>query len=84
MLRGDFDIVGDDLGDSVVAELLVLLSPWLALACLVIWDARDPPREAVPVPEFEPSSLLKNLKMGSFRILAGRCWGGAVELDVIF
>ena len=32
----------------------------------------------------EPSSLLKNLEMESFRILAGRCWGGAVELDVIF
>jgi hypothetical protein len=29
-----------------------------------------------------PSSLLKNLKMESFLILAGRCWGGAVELDV--
>ena len=28
------------------------------------------------------SSLLKNLEMESFRILAGRCWGGAV--DVIF
>jgi hypothetical protein len=24
-----------------VTELLVLLSPWLALACLIIWDARD-------------------------------------------
>jgi hypothetical protein len=31
-----------------------------------------------------PSSLLKNLEIESFRILAGRCWGGAVELDVIF
>jgi hypothetical protein len=30
------------------------------------------------------SSLLKNLEMGSFLILGGRCWGGAVELDVIF
>jgi hypothetical protein len=30
------------------------------------------------------SSLLKNLEMGSFLILAGGCWGGAVELDVIF
>jgi hypothetical protein len=30
------------------------------------------------------SSLLKNLEMESFFILAGRCWGGAVELDVIF
>jgi hypothetical protein len=30
------------------------------------------------------SSLLKNLEMESFRILAGRCWSGAVELDVIF
>ena len=30
------------------------------------------------------SSLLKNLEMESFRILAGRCWGDAAELDVIF
>ena len=30
------------------------------------------------------SSLLKNLEMESFVVLAGRCWGGAVELDVIF
>jgi hypothetical protein len=30
------------------------------------------------------NSLLKNLEMESFLILAGRCWGGAVELDVIF
>jgi hypothetical protein len=30
------------------------------------------------------SSLLKNLETESFLILAGRCWGGAVELDVIF
>ena len=29
------------------------------------------------------SSLLKNLEMESFCILAGGCWGGAVELDVI-
>ncbi|MET4038304.1 hypothetical protein ABMB68_009881, partial [Bradyrhizobium sp. RT4a] len=29
-------------------------------------------------------SLLKNLEMESFRILAGRCWGDAAELDVIF
>jgi hypothetical protein len=29
------------------------------------------------------SSLLKNLEIESFRILAGSCWGGAVELDVI-
>jgi len=57
MLRGDFDIVGDDLGDSVVAELFVLLSPWLALACLIIWDARDRPREAVPMPEVEPKAV---------------------------
>jgi hypothetical protein len=34
--------------------------------------------------EYLSSSLLKNLEMGSFLILAGRCWGGAVELDVIF
>ena len=32
----------------------------------------------------KPSSLLKNLEMESFLILAGRCRGGAVELDVIF
>jgi hypothetical protein len=31
-----------------------------------------------------PSSLLKNLEIGSFLIFAGRCLGGAVELDVIF
>jgi hypothetical protein len=31
-----------------------------------------------------PSSLLKNLEMESFLVLADRCWGGAVELDVIF
>jgi len=30
------------------------------------------------------SSLLKNLEMESFRILAGRCYGDAAELDVIF
>jgi len=30
------------------------------------------------------NSLLKNLEMENFRIVAGRCWGGAVELDVIF
>ena len=30
------------------------------------------------------SSLLKNLEMKSFGILAGRCWGDAAELDVIF
>jgi hypothetical protein len=30
------------------------------------------------------SSLLKNLKLESFGILASRCWDGAVELDVIF
>jgi len=30
------------------------------------------------------SSLLKNLEMESFLILAGRCWSGAVELDVIY
>jgi len=30
------------------------------------------------------SSLLKNLEMERFVILSGRCWGGAVELDVIF
>ena len=30
------------------------------------------------------SSLLKNLEMESFLILAGRCRSGAVELDVIF
>jgi len=30
------------------------------------------------------SSLLKNLEMEIFLILAGRCQGGVVELDVIF
>jgi hypothetical protein len=30
------------------------------------------------------SSLLKNLEMESFLIQIGRCWSGAVELDVIF
>jgi hypothetical protein len=29
-----------------VIEWLVLLSPWLALACLIIWDARDYRHEA--------------------------------------
>lgn len=33
---------------------------------------------------FGISSLLKNPKSESFRILAGRCWGDAAELDVIF
>jgi hypothetical protein len=32
---------------------------------------------------FGSSSLLKNVEVENFRILAGRCWGGAVELDVI-
>jgi hypothetical protein len=32
----------------------------------------------------EISSLLKNLELESFRILAGRCWGDTAELDVIF
>jgi hypothetical protein len=32
----------------------------------------------------KPSSLLKNLEMESFRILAGRCWGDAAELEVNF
>jgi hypothetical protein len=31
-----------------------------------------------------PSSLLKNLEMESFLILAGRCWDSAVGLEVIF
>jgi hypothetical protein len=35
-------------------------------------------------PDLSTSSLLKNLEMESFRMLAGRCWGDAVELDVIF
>ena len=30
------------------------------------------------------SSLLKNLEMESFLILAGHCWDSAVGLDVIF
>src|SRR6267142_2324314 len=34
-------------------------------------------------PKIGSSSLLKNLEMESFCILAGGCWGGAVELDVI-
>jgi hypothetical protein len=34
--------------------------------------------------ELKPSSLLKNLEMESFRILAGSLLGGAAELDVIF
>src|SRR5205807_716315 len=34
--------------------------------------------------EISSNSLLKNLEMESFRILAGGCWGDAVELDVIF
>ena len=38
-----------------MAELLIALSPWLALVCLILWDARDPPREAVH--EFEPKTV---------------------------
>jgi hypothetical protein len=30
------------------------------------------------------SSLLKNHELESYLVLAGRCWDGAVELDVIF
>jgi hypothetical protein len=30
------------------------------------------------------SSLLKNIEMESFLFLDDGCWGGAVELDVIF
>jgi hypothetical protein len=26
-----------------LSELFVLLSPWLAMICLILWDARDPP-----------------------------------------
>jgi hypothetical protein len=44
------------LGDSILAELLVLLSPWLALACLIIWDARNQPREVAPEFEAKPVS----------------------------
>jgi hypothetical protein len=33
---------------------------------------------------YPPNSLLKNLEMKIFLILAGRCRGGVVELDVIF
>lgn len=29
------------------------------------------------------NSLLKNLEMEDFLVLAGRCWGEAAELDVI-
>jgi hypothetical protein len=43
-------------GGSVVTELLVLLSPWLALACLIIWDGRDHPREAATEPEIKTAS----------------------------
>jgi hypothetical protein len=35
-------------------------------------------------PLMASSSLLKNLEMESFRILADRCWGGAVGLGVVF
>jgi hypothetical protein len=31
-----------------MVEWLVLLSPWLAFACLIIWDVRDQPRKAEP------------------------------------
>lgn len=30
-----------------MAEWFILLSPWLALVCLVFWDVRDQPRRAV-------------------------------------
>ena len=50
--------------------------------------AEDRPAEGRPI-EVRPdevrfSSLLKNLEMESFLVLADRCWGGAVDLDVIF
>jgi hypothetical protein len=32
----------------------------------------------------EPSSLLKNPEVEGFLVLAGRYWGDAAELDVIF
>jgi hypothetical protein len=41
-------------------------------------------RYLLPPDQIKSSSLLKNLEIESFCILAGRCWGGAVELDVIF
>ena len=34
-----------------MTEWLVLLSPWLALACLIIWDGRDQGRDAQPESE---------------------------------
>jgi hypothetical protein len=47
-----------------------------------IYDtSRQGPRHSDSV---RPSSLLKNLEMKIFLILAGRCRGGVVELDVIF
>jgi hypothetical protein len=39
---------------------------------------------AVGAPVNSPNSLLKKPEMEGFRVLAGRCWAGAVELDVIF
>ena len=46
-------------------------------------DAADWAYPKAPSKEHS-NSLLKNLEMESFLILAGRCWGDAVELDVIF
>lgn len=40
-----------------MTELLLLLSPWIAFACLIIWDAREPSREAAPEREFEPKDV---------------------------
>jgi hypothetical protein len=60
----------------------------VARQALVAIDPRfnaDPPVSSIAGARGRASSsLLKNLEMESFRILAGRCWGGAVELDVIF
>jgi hypothetical protein len=38
----------------------------------------------LPMPADRASSLLKNIEMESFLFLDDGCWGGAVELDVIF
>jgi hypothetical protein len=44
----------------------------------------DMPPGASGKPKNNSSSLLKNLEIESFLIRGGRCWGGAMELDVIF
>jgi hypothetical protein len=47
------------------------------------WISDIPPGASCK-PKNNSSSLLKNLEIESFLILAGRCWGGATELDLIF